>query len=468
MILQTLQQLRDVYGESVDKIVSSNTAVFIYLISNDTDMLQDLSRQAGNTHVSRPSSKNVTKDVGALYNATKSDVSYTYSTQEEPLFSVDKLMSFTNGEAMVLSSVHRADNSGEAVRPNPIYNTDKTIMPMAYALHKKGHNNSLFKTAVANAEVATSSSGQDVYQTIPDFNAMYQKRVDQAKYTQHMIHAYKEEESLSDQDLIRRDINVVSESVMRMINAKRYDKERQEELISEMSDIDDLDQFDEYDQVDGDESSMNDSLNNTERKILESSDFDEGVVQTPNSSRLLTDKEKIYQDDVRKTEDAVKQQEELKRQMIYLNGEASYTDIANNNRIYDFLSEVLVNTFKNTQNNNIMVSAEYEYVKNSNSNHTIKHKSTGKVMFSYSRVQNEDTSITDEWIVHDEFKQLVRETATKGAIDVTDKQASRSQNVYLLNQNEVNNLFKIDDSDIIYYDLSKKLKEDKINNVTGV
>lgn len=429
-------------------------------------MLQDLSRQAGNTHVSRPSSKNVTKDVGALYNSTKSDVSYTYSTQEEPLFSVDKLMSFTNGEAMVLSSVHRADNSGEAVRPNPIYNTDKTIMPMAYALHKKGHNNSLFKTAVANAEVATSSSGQDVYQTIPDFNAMYQKRVDQAKYTQRMLHAYKEENELSDQDLIRRDINVVSESVMRMINAKRYEKERQDELISE-SDMDDLDQFDEFDQVD-DDSSMNDSLDNTERKILESSDFDEGVVQTPNSSRLLTDKEKIYQDDVSKTEDSFKQQEELKRQLIYLNDEASYTDIVNNNRIYEFLAEVLVNTFKNTQNNNIMVSAEYEYVKNSNSNHTIKYKPTGEVMFSYSRVINEDTSTTDEWIVHDEFKRLVKETATKGAIDVMDKQSSRSQNVYLLNQNEVNNLFKIDDSDIIYYDLSKKIKEDKINNVTEV
>lgn len=466
MILQTLQQLRDVYGESVDKIVSSNTAVFIYLISNDTDMLQDLSRQAGNTHVSRPSSKNVTKDVGALYNATKSDVSYTYSTQEEPLFSVDKLMSFTNGEAMVLSSVHRADNSGEAVRPNPIYNTDKTIMPMAYALHKKGHNNSLFKTAVANAEVATSSSGQDVYQTIPDFNAMYQKRVDQAKYTQRMLHLYKEENELSDQDLIRRDINVVSESVMRMINAKRYEKERQEELISE-SDMDDLDQFDEFDQVD-DDSSMNDSLDNTERKIINHDDFDEGVVQTPNSSRLLTDKEKIYQDDVGKTEDKFKQEEELKRQLIYLNDEASYTDIVNNNRIYEFLAEVLVNTFKNTLNNNIMVNAEYEYVKNSNTNHTIKYKSTGEVMFSYTRITNEDSSTTDEWTVHDEFKRLVKETATKGAIDVMDKQSSRSQNVYLLNQNEVNNLFKIDDSDIIYYDLSKKLKEDKINNVTGV
>ncbi|MDU4468650.1 MAG: type IV secretory system conjugative DNA transfer family protein, partial [Streptococcus mitis] len=39
MILQTLQQLRDVYGESVDKIVSSNTAIFMYLISNYTSML---------------------------------------------------------------------------------------------------------------------------------------------------------------------------------------------------------------------------------------------------------------------------------------------------------------------------------------------------------------------------------------------------------------------------------------------
>ncbi|PNN29580.1 hypothetical protein AL503_002030 [Staphylococcus haemolyticus] len=55
--LQTLQQLRDVYGESVDKIVSSNTAIFMYLISNDTDMLEELSKQAGTKHVSRATQK---------------------------------------------------------------------------------------------------------------------------------------------------------------------------------------------------------------------------------------------------------------------------------------------------------------------------------------------------------------------------------------------------------------------------
>lgn len=57
MILQTLQQLRDVYGESVDKIVSSNTAILMYLISNDTDMLEELSKQAGTKHVTRARQK---------------------------------------------------------------------------------------------------------------------------------------------------------------------------------------------------------------------------------------------------------------------------------------------------------------------------------------------------------------------------------------------------------------------------
>ena len=117
MVLQTMQQLRDVYGESVDKIVSSNTAVFIYLISNDMGMLEDLSKQAGNTHVSRASSKNIRKEVGTLYDSVEDDVSYTYSTEQEPLFSVDKLLNFTTGESMVLSSVHRQNNSNLSPPP---------------------------------------------------------------------------------------------------------------------------------------------------------------------------------------------------------------------------------------------------------------------------------------------------------------------------------------------------------------
>src|SRR5699024_9758453 len=200
MILQTLQQLRDVYGESVDKIVSSNTAIFTYLISNDTDMLEELSKQAGNTHVSRPTSKNVTQNNGFFKNKIEDEVSYSFQTQEEPLFTVDKLMSFTNGESMVLSTVHRADNSGEAVRHNPIYNTEATLIPMSWALHKDGHNSDIFKTALQNMEVATRASDRDVYQTFPNYRLMYENRCRQARLAKPMKKKYMRRERSKEDD----------------------------------------------------------------------------------------------------------------------------------------------------------------------------------------------------------------------------------------------------------------------------
>jgi len=40
--LQTLQQLKDVYGDSVDKIVQGNASNIVFLKSTDDDMLKTL------------------------------------------------------------------------------------------------------------------------------------------------------------------------------------------------------------------------------------------------------------------------------------------------------------------------------------------------------------------------------------------------------------------------------------------
>ena len=52
LILQTLQQLRDVYGESVDKIVQGNTSNIVFLKSTDDAMLETLEKMSGKTHKS--------------------------------------------------------------------------------------------------------------------------------------------------------------------------------------------------------------------------------------------------------------------------------------------------------------------------------------------------------------------------------------------------------------------------------
>lgn len=445
------------YGDSVDKIVSSNTAVFIYLISNDTDMLEDLSKQAGSTHATRATSKNVTKHVGTIVDTLEDNVSYTYSTQEERLFTVDKLMSFTNGEAMILSSVHRQDNSGEAIRPNPIYNTDKTIMPMAYALHSKGHNNDLFKTSVANAEVATSSSGQDVYQSIPDFNEMYHKRAAQAQLTQQMIYHYKNQHDFTDQDLMRQNVNELSSTIMRLINAKL----NEDRMLAEQRDSfeeDPLKELEMYDDEDEEDESVkkNPSLSSDERLILDNNDIDVDTVNQQVDSSIVKDKDKIYQQDLQSSYADAQREENRKHELIYLDNLVSFNDLANYHEMYDILAELLDKTIHS--NDDLNPSLPYEF-KETNDIFIIRHKDTGKNLAEYHMAEDEQGRPKKEWLILDDFKKLMVDTAKQTSITVTENKDD--QNVYKLNREDVNRLFDIDRDNVVKQELINRIRTEK-------
>lgn len=82
LILQTLQQLRDVYGESVDKIVQGNTSNIVFLKSTDDSMLDTLEKMSGKRHTTYMDSKTVTQDKSQLVKgmSVEGKVSYTMST----------------------------------------------------------------------------------------------------------------------------------------------------------------------------------------------------------------------------------------------------------------------------------------------------------------------------------------------------------------------------------------------------
>lgn len=142
-------------------------------------------------------------------------------------------MSFTNGESMVLSTVHRKDNSGGSVRPFPIHNTRETLIPMAYALHRDGHNSPHYKRALQNAEVATSSTDRDVYKEIPNFSKIYERRSKQALRAHDMKLAYMEDNNLTEEDLINIDSDEVSDGIMRLVNAHIDQEENEQEIATQ-------------------------------------------------------------------------------------------------------------------------------------------------------------------------------------------------------------------------------------------
>ena len=168
-------------------------------------------------------------------------------------------------------------------------------MPMAYALHFKGHNNDLFKTSVANAEVATSSAGQDVYQSIPDFNEMYKKRAAQARLTQEMIYHYKNQHEFSDQDLMRQNVNELSSTIMRLINAKLNEKKMLEEQKNafEEDPIAELAMYDDEDDEEDESVKKNPSLSSDDRLILSDNEINMDVINQQVESSFVKDKDKI-------------------------------------------------------------------------------------------------------------------------------------------------------------------------------
>ena len=415
MILQTLQQLRDVYGESVDKIVSSNTAVFMYLISNDTDMLEELSKQAGTKHVPRTKQKNVEESVGNVVDTVGEKVGYVYTTEEEPLFTVNELMSFTNGESMVLSTVHRKDNSGSSVRPNPIHNTRETLIPMAYALHKDGHNNKEFKRELKNVEIATSSTDRDVYQDIPNFSEMYERRLAQASRSNDMKNTYLKKHNLTEEDLINIDKDEIADSVMRMVNTQ-IDVSQNE---SKKEDVQD-----------------SNYMSDKEKEMLDESkykDFDLAAM-----SEDIKDEDKMYQSEKNKAFQEHKQQYDADNKKLFVDQTLSMENLRQTGQITNLLGKALLDAKinENTINDDL-----YRYKTEGNFKRIYFNDGTLIAEYEFDINSRSSDAV---WYIKPEFFDRILTVAKKAHIEVSNPQAELSANV-----KEVNEYFDFDNRGVV-------------------
>lgn len=419
MVLQTLQQLKDVYGDSVDKIVSSNTAVLMYLISNDKDMLEDLSKLAGTEHVARVTGKTFSKKHGGVIETIDENVSYNVQENEERLLTVDDLMSFTNGEAMVLTAVSRKGNSGEAIRPNPIYNTEDKLLPMAWALHTKGHNSKMFKTEFSNAEVATSVSDTNVIDDIPDFNRLYEKRLIQASYVNTAKKQYLDQMGLTEDDLALMDSDTVADEIMRRINAV---------MNKSVSGLDD------------------DASKSMRPSIDEYEDNEEQINESVKEYVEGTDR--IHQKDRENAQKEASLIEEAKSTKRYFNGTLSYKDFEYGTKITEALSNAL---FDNVGNLKMVINEDvYEIKQKSNvSEMVLVHKASNKQIAHIETIEDEGSNGTvipkDRWTINEEFTKLLREVATNdNGIRYQNNNSDKSLDEILMGTKEnVEDCFKI-------------------------
>ena len=212
LILQTLQQLRDVYGDSVDKVIQGNVANIVFLKSTDDSMIEMLEKMSGKTHDSLIEQKTITRDNERMLSKNEGRISYTMSTKERSVIQFNDMLFIPPRNSMVF-------RSGES----PIWNRRETILPMSWRLLK----DTIVQPGVDEYSLQTvptlsTALDFDIRKNQPDFYRMLTKRVDQAREVDYMRERYMDVHKYSEDDMARLDPEVLSDEIMIAINEKLY------------------------------------------------------------------------------------------------------------------------------------------------------------------------------------------------------------------------------------------------------
>lgn len=228
LILQTLQQLRDVYGESVDKIVQGNTGNIIFLKSTDDAMLDTLQKMSGVTHKVYKDGKNVTRDMEKLILQNEGKVTINLSVKEQPVIQYNDLAFLPKCNSIVF----RAGDS-------PIWNRNQTCLPMSWCLFANTITTPGKKYSLQTVPTLSSAMDFDVRKNMPDFFAMWEKRRGQALEVESTVEAYKTAYGFKEADVARLDPDKYADEIMRFVNQKLgYFEQKSEEELAAKQDED--------------------------------------------------------------------------------------------------------------------------------------------------------------------------------------------------------------------------------------
>lgn len=227
LILQTLQQLRDVYGDSVDKIVQGNTSNIVFLKSTDDSMLDTLQKMSGTTHKSFTDSKTVTRDMQEIFqgmSANEGKASYTMTTKEVPVISYNDMAFISERNSIIF----RAGDS-------PIWNRNETILPMSWRLFQNTITQPGKEYTLQTIPTLSSAIDFDVRKNQPDFQKMLNKRMEQANKSPDAKDLFQSSYDYSDYDIEQLDPDNYSDEIMDIINSyiresKQGDSDEEEEF----------------------------------------------------------------------------------------------------------------------------------------------------------------------------------------------------------------------------------------------
>lgn len=199
--------MRDVYGDSVDKIVQGNTNNIVFLKSTDDSMIDTLVKMSGQTHEIHDDSITITKDKERILLQNEGHVSVQTSVQQTSVLKYNDFAFLPERNSIVF-------RAGDM----PILNRNETIMPMSWKLLGKtiihpGHTYSL-----QTIPTLSSAIEFDVRQNQPDFIKMLDKRLDQAYKAEECKQYFKDAYGYEDYEITRLDMDNYAAEVMEMIN----------------------------------------------------------------------------------------------------------------------------------------------------------------------------------------------------------------------------------------------------------
>ena len=275
LILQTMQQLEAVYGGDKNKIISGNSNNLVFLKSNDVTMIDELVSVAGKTHVERVNSMTVSENLQARVQKMDGRVSKTKSVLEEDVLPRNAFLYIKRFEAIVM-------RAGE----NPIYNYGSSALPPVFALQKDAIQEPGVTYSLQTIPTMSSVLEFDPEKNQPNFYAMLEKRLAQARLVASMEKKYRGAYGYSQHDIDIMDSDVYAREIMDAVNDELYSMELNYRMQQELEDEE------EFMMPDGTSRMFNDMAVAREETVRQNKEYDEATAKAeaqlvPNYRELI-------------------------------------------------------------------------------------------------------------------------------------------------------------------------------------
>jgi hypothetical protein len=214
LILQTMQQLEAVYGADKNEIIYGNSNNLVFLKSNDVTMIDKLVSIAGKKHVERVNSLTVSENLQARVQKMDGRVSKTKTVLEEDVLPRNAFLYIKRFEAIVM-------RAGE----HPIYNYGRSAFPPVFAIQEDAIQEPGVEYSLQTIPTMSSVLEFDPEKNQPNFYAMLEKRLEQARLVESMEKKYRAAYGYSQHDIDIMDPDVYAREIMDAVNDELHERE---------------------------------------------------------------------------------------------------------------------------------------------------------------------------------------------------------------------------------------------------